>query len=77
MTKTKEFKIDLTAEERAYITGKPEHDRRPGRESNQHLPKLWPVVPCACKCSPSTQKGTPPPCLAMLSRWSHWMQPCR
>jgi beta-glucosidase len=37
----------LTAEERAYITGKPEHDRRPGRESNQHLPKLWPVVPCA------------------------------
>lgn len=37
----------LTAEERAYITEKPEHDRRPGRESNRHLPQLWPVVPCA------------------------------
>ncbi len=37
----------LTAEERAYITEKPEHDRRPGRESNRHLPPLWPVVPCA------------------------------
>ena len=37
----------LTAEERAYVTEKPEHDRRPGRESNKHLPKLWPVVPSA------------------------------
>jgi platelet-activating factor acetylhydrolase IB subunit beta/gamma len=37
----------LTAEERAYVTGKAEHDRRPGRESNQHLPHLWPVVPTA------------------------------
>lgn len=37
----------LTAEERAYITEKPEHDRRPGRESNKHLPQLWPVVPSA------------------------------
>ncbi len=37
----------LTTEERAYVTGKPEHDRRPGRESNQHLPQLWPRVPTA------------------------------
>jgi lysophospholipase L1-like esterase len=37
----------LTAEERAYVVDKPEHDRRPGRESNKHLPKLWPVVPSA------------------------------
>ena len=37
----------LTAEERAYVTGKAEFDRRPGRESNQHLPHLWPVVPTA------------------------------
>lgn len=37
----------LTAGERDYITEKPEHDRRPGRESNKHLPQLWPVVPCA------------------------------
>jgi hypothetical protein len=37
----------LTAEERAYVVEKPEHDRRPGRESNQHLPHLWPVVPTA------------------------------
>ena len=37
----------LTAEERAYVTGKAEHDRRPGRESNQHLPRLWPQVPTA------------------------------
>ena len=37
----------LTDEERAYVTGKAEHDRRPGRESNQHLPQLWPVVPTA------------------------------
>ena len=37
----------LTAEERAYINDLPEHDRRAGRESNKHLPQLWPVVPCA------------------------------
>ncbi len=37
----------LTADERAYVTGKAEFDRRPGRESNQHLPQLWPVVPTA------------------------------
>jgi beta-glucosidase len=37
----------LTAEERAYVTGKAEFDRRPGRESNQHLPQLWPQVPTA------------------------------
>ena len=37
----------LTAEERAYVVEKPEYDRRPGRESNQHLPQLWPVVPTA------------------------------
>ncbi|MBB5031605.1 GDSL-type esterase/lipase family protein [Prosthecobacter vanneervenii] len=37
----------LTAEERAYIIDKPEHERRPGREVNQHLPQLWPVVPSA------------------------------
>jgi beta-glucosidase len=37
----------LTAEERAFVTGKAEFDRRPGRESNQHLPQLWPQVPTA------------------------------
>jgi platelet-activating factor acetylhydrolase IB subunit beta/gamma len=37
----------LTAEERAYVVDKPEYERRPGRESNRHLPQLWPVVPCA------------------------------
>jgi beta-glucosidase len=37
----------LAAEERAYVIDKPEHDRRPGRESNKHLPQLWPVVPSA------------------------------
>ncbi len=37
----------LTAEERAYVVDKPEYDRRPGRESNKHLPQLWPVVPSA------------------------------
>lgn len=37
----------LTAEERRYVTERAEHDRRPGRESNQHLPQLWPVVPSA------------------------------
>ncbi len=37
----------LTAEERANVVEKPEHERRPGRESNKHLPKLWPQVPNA------------------------------
>lgn len=37
----------LTAEERLYVTEKAEHDRRPGREINRHLPHLWPVVPTA------------------------------
>ena len=36
----------LTAEEKAFIA-KPEHERRPGREINQHLPHLWPAVPSA------------------------------
>jgi len=36
----------LTAEEKAFIA-KPEFERRPGREINQHLPHLWPVVPTA------------------------------
>ncbi|MFM2167302.1 MAG: hypothetical protein RIS79_1673 [Verrucomicrobiota bacterium] len=37
----------LTAEERAYVIDKPEYERRPGRESNKHLPQLWPQVPSA------------------------------
>lgn len=37
----------LTAEERAYIVERAEHDRRPGRETNKHLPQLWPLVPTA------------------------------
>lgn len=37
----------LTAEERAYVVDKPEHERRPGREIKKHLPQLWPVVPTA------------------------------
>lgn len=37
----------LTDEERAYIVDKAEHERRPGREDNKHLPHLWPVVPSA------------------------------
>ena len=36
----------LNAEERAYVM-RPEHDRRPGREANKHLPAMWPVVPSA------------------------------
>ena len=36
----------LTAEEKAFIA-KPEFERRPGREINQHLPQLWPAVPSA------------------------------
>ena len=37
----------LTAAERAYVTEKPEYERRPGRESNKHLPQHWPSVPTA------------------------------
>jgi platelet-activating factor acetylhydrolase IB subunit beta/gamma len=37
----------LTAEERAYVIDRAEYERRPGRESNRHLPQLWPVVPTA------------------------------
>jgi len=37
----------LTPEERSYVVDKPEHERRPGREVNKHLPQLWPVVPTA------------------------------
>lgn len=37
----------LTPAERAYVTGKPEYERRPGREINQHLPQFWPRVPSA------------------------------
>ena len=37
----------LTPEERAYVVDKPEYERRPGRESNKHLPQLWPQVPTA------------------------------
>lgn len=36
----------LTEAERAYVL-KPEYERRPGRESNQHKPALWPVTPAA------------------------------
>ena len=37
----------LTPEEKAYVSDKSEHDRRPGRESNKHLPTMWPLVPAA------------------------------
>ena len=37
----------LTVEERAFIVEKPEHERRPGRLQNKHLPQFWPVVPSA------------------------------
>ncbi len=36
----------LTSEEKDFI-GKAEFSRRPGSEINQHLPRLWPVVPAA------------------------------
>ncbi len=36
----------LTEDERNYVL-LPEHDRRPGRESLQHRPTMWPVVPSA------------------------------
>ena len=37
----------LTAAERAYVTEKPEYERRPGKEVNKHLPQFWPSVPTA------------------------------
>ena len=37
----------LTTAERAYVVGKPEYERRPGREINKHLPQFWPSVPSA------------------------------
>lgn len=36
----------LTDDEKKYALI-PEHERRPGREKNQHLPQMWPVVPSA------------------------------
>lgn len=36
----------LTDEERAYVL-RPEYERRPGSESMQHKPDLWPVTPSA------------------------------
>ena len=36
----------LTEEEKKYVL-LPEHDRRPGREQNKHLPVMWPVTPSA------------------------------
>jgi beta-glucosidase len=36
----------LSDEELAYVM-RPEHERRPGREANKHLPAMWPVVPSA------------------------------
>jgi hypothetical protein len=36
----------LTEEERKYVL-LPEHERRPGREINQHKPAMWPVTPSA------------------------------
>lgn len=34
-------------EEQLEYINKPDHTRRPGSESNQHLPKMWPVTPAA------------------------------
>src|SRR5512137_72622 len=36
----------LTEEERKFVL-LPEHERRPGREANQHKPAMWPVTPSA------------------------------
>lgn len=36
----------LTDAERAYVL-RPEHERRPGSETGERLPHLWPVVPSA------------------------------
>lgn len=36
----------LTEAERAYAV-QAEHERRPGREANRHIPAMWPVTPSA------------------------------
>lgn len=36
----------LTEEEKTYVL-KAEHERRPGREADQHVPPMWPVTPSA------------------------------
>ena len=36
----------LSTEAEKYVL-KPEYERRPGKESNQHKPELWPLVPAA------------------------------
>ena len=36
----------LADEEKVYVM-KPEHERRPGREAQKHLPAMWPVTPSA------------------------------
>jgi platelet-activating factor acetylhydrolase IB subunit beta/gamma len=36
----------ISEAERAFVL-RPEHERRPGAEKNQHLPRLWPSVPSA------------------------------
>jgi len=36
----------LSKEEEDYVI-KPEFERRPGKEQNKHIPKLWPMVPAA------------------------------
>lgn len=36
----------LTDDEKSFLL-KPEHERRPGREVNKHLPAMWPVTPSA------------------------------
>ena len=36
----------LTDEEKKAVA-KPEHERRPGSEKNQHMPSLWPATPSA------------------------------
>ncbi len=36
----------LSKEERGYVL-LAEHERRPGREGNKHLPQLWPLTPSA------------------------------
>ncbi len=36
----------LSDEQRSFSL-RPEYERRPGREANKHLPKMWPVTPSA------------------------------
>lgn len=40
------FGWPLSEAERAFVL-RPEHERRPGAQQSQHLPKLWPCVPSA------------------------------